>query len=69
VGERKRFSVEKMERATGIEPVTTSLGRPDGTLSIAGIKEIHRRFCELLPDDLFWIENPDTSARMLECLR
>ena len=36
-------------------------GRP---LSLVGIKEIHRRFCELLPDDLLWIENPDTDERL-----
>ena len=30
------------------------------SLSLAGIKEIHHRFCELLPDDLLWTENPDT---------
>ena len=36
-------------------------GRP---LSLAGIKEIHRRFCELLPDDLLWIENADTGERL-----
>jgi Fic family protein len=34
------------------------------SLSLAGIKEIHRRFCELLPDDLLWIENPDTGERL-----
>lgn len=28
------------------------------------ILEIHRRFCELLPDELLWIENPETKARM-----
>ena len=33
-------------------------------LSLAGIKEIHRRFCELLPEDLLWIENPDTDERL-----
>ena len=33
-------------------------------VSLAGIKEIHRRFCELLPDDLLWIENPDTDERL-----
>jgi Fic family protein len=32
-------------------------GRP---ASLAAVKEIHRRFCEQLPDDLLWIENPDT---------
>jgi len=29
-----------------------------------GIREIHRRFCELLPDDLLWIENPATRERV-----
>jgi Fic family protein len=29
-----------------------------------GIREIHRRFCELLPDDLLWVEEPDTGERM-----
>jgi Fic family protein len=35
-------------------------GRPP---SLADIREIHRRFCELLPDDLLWIENPDSGER------
>lgn len=30
----------------------------------AGICEIHRRFCELLPDDLLWVEEPDTGERL-----
>jgi len=34
------------------------------SVSMAGIKEIHRRFCELLPDDLLWIENPDSGERV-----
>jgi Fic family protein len=29
-----------------------------------GICEIHRRFCELLPDDLLWVEDPATKARV-----
>lgn len=28
-----------------------------------GLREIHRRFCELLPDDLLWVEAPDTHER------
>jgi Fic family protein len=28
------------------------------------IREIHRRFCELLPDDLLWVEDPDTRERL-----
>jgi Fic family protein len=29
-----------------------------------GICEVHRRFCELLPDDLLWVEEPDTHERL-----
>jgi Fic family protein len=29
-----------------------------------GIREIHRRFCELLPEDMLWVEEPDTHERM-----
>lgn len=32
--------------------------------STEGICEIHRRFSELLPDDLQWIEDPDTGERI-----
>jgi Fic family protein len=28
------------------------------------IREIHRRFCELLPDDLLWIEDPATKEKL-----
>ncbi|QQZ28744.1 Fic family protein [Thiothrix subterranea] len=28
-----------------------------------GILETHRRFCELLPDELLWVENPDSGTR------
>jgi Fic family protein len=30
----------------------------------AGIREIHRRFGELLPEELLWTENPETGERM-----
>jgi hypothetical protein len=33
-------------------------------VSTNGILEVHRRFCELLPDDLLWVENPDTKERV-----
>lgn len=29
-----------------------------------GIREIHRRFCELLPDDLLWVDNPATGEHL-----
>jgi Fic family protein len=33
-------------------------------LTAEGICEIHRRFCELLPDDLLWVEEPITKERL-----
>lgn len=32
--------------------------------SADGLCEIHRRLCELLPDDLLWVEEPDTRERL-----
>lgn len=32
--------------------------------TVDGLREIHRRFCELLPDALLWVENPDTGRRL-----
>src|SRR6202451_2575064 len=29
-----------------------------------GLREVHRRFCELLPDDMLWVEEPDTHERL-----
>src|SRR5260370_1144260 len=29
-----------------------------------GICEVHRRFYELLPEDLLWVEDPDTKERL-----
>jgi Fic family protein len=31
--------------------------------TIGAVREIHRRFCERLPDDLLWVTEPDTLAR------
>lgn len=34
-----------------------------GSSSTEGIREIHRRFCEMLPDDLLWVEDPHSKQR------
>ena len=31
-----------------------------GATAVAGLQEIHYRFAELLPQELLWVENPDT---------
>ena len=33
-------------------------------LTADSVCEIHRRFCELLPDDLLWVEDPTTKKRV-----
>jgi len=35
-----------------------------GAVTTDGIREIHRRFCELLPPDMLWVEEPDTHERL-----
>ncbi len=32
--------------------------------AVDSICEVHRRFCDLLPDDLLWVENPDSGERL-----
>ncbi len=39
-------------------------GLKNRATSIEDILEIHQRFCELLPEDLLWVENPDTGERI-----
>ena len=34
------------------------------SVTTEGIREIHRRFCELLPEDLLWVEDPITKERV-----
>jgi len=39
-------------------------GLKGSALTANSIREIHRRFCELLPDELLWIEDPSTKERI-----
>jgi Fic family protein len=34
------------------------------TVSVDGLREVHGRFCELLPEDLLWVEDPDSKERL-----
>lgn len=38
-------------------------GLRNNAATLDGICEIHRRFCELLPDELLWVEDPETGKR------
>ncbi len=39
-------------------------GLKGGAVSAGAIAEVHRRFCELLPEDLLWVEDPTTHERI-----
>lgn len=39
-------------------------GLKERATSKEGILEIHRRFCELLPEELLWVENPEAGERL-----
>lgn len=39
-------------------------GIENNACSVESICEIHRRFCELLPEDLLWIEDPDSQKKL-----
>lgn len=52
---RAHITVQQWIEAGGLE---------DQAASVAGLREIHRRFCELLPEELLWVENPETGECM-----
>lgn len=52
---RAHIAVQKWIDEGGLEKKATSF---------AGIIDIHRYFCERLPEDLLWIENPETKERL-----
>jgi Fic family protein len=39
-------------------------GLKDHAASFEGLCEIHRRFCELLPEELLWAEDPESGKRL-----
>ncbi len=39
-------------------------GLKDHATTVDGLREIHRRFCDLLPDELLWAVNPENGERM-----
>ncbi len=69
---KKDFSKDPKKRDLQLEAkahITTQewidAGGLDGRATTSeGLLETHKRFCELLPDDLLWIENPHTKERI-----
>jgi Fic family protein len=69
---KKDYSADAKKRDLQLEAVAHIAvqkwiddGALNGTgFSAAAVREIHRRFCELLPDDLLQAEDPKTSERV-----
>jgi Fic family protein len=65
------FSADARKRALQLEArahIAVQRWIDDGHLAgraaaAEGLREVHRRFCELLPDDLLWVTEPDTKQR------
>jgi Fic family protein len=61
----KKRNLQKEARAhIAVQEWIEEDGITENFFSEATICDIHRRFCELLPEDLLWIENPDTQERI-----
>jgi Fic family protein len=69
---RNDYSQDRRRRDLQLEAkahITVQQWIDDGGLatirpfSVEGICEIHRRFSELLPEDLLWVEDPETKER------
>lgn len=66
------YNIDARKRALQLEAnahITVQKWIDDGGLrgravSSDGIREVHGRFCEMLPDDLLWVEDPETRERV-----
>jgi len=61
---RKRNLQLEAKAHIEVQKWTDEGGLKGRAVTVEGICEIHRRFCELLPEDLLWIENPETKERI-----
>ena len=60
--EKRNLQLEAKAHIT-VQQWIDGSGLTGRTTAIDGIMEIHRRFTELLPDELLWVSDPDTGER------
>jgi Fic family protein len=64
-GDRKKRDLQLEARAhIDVQQWIDEGGLKARAVTADAIREIHRRFCAALPEDLLWVENPDTHERM-----
>ncbi len=61
---RKRDLQQEAKAHIAVQEWIDSGGLRGRSLTAAGVLEIHRRFCEHLPDDLLWVEDARTKERL-----
>jgi Fic family protein len=62
---RKRDLQQEAKAHITVQKWIDSGGLKGGlAIKAEGIQEIHRRFCELLPEDLLWVEDPATKEKL-----
>ena len=61
---RKRDLQHEAVAHIAVQKWIDSRGLRECAATSNGIREIHRRFCELLPGDLLWVEDPDRKERI-----
>jgi Fic family protein len=64
-GDPKRRNLQLEARAhIEVQRMIDQGAAPAPAMSVEFITWAHREFCERLPDDLLWVENPDTKSRI-----
>jgi Fic family protein len=64
-GDPKRRNLQLEARAhIEVQRMIDRGGAPAPVMSVEFITWAHREFCERLPEDLLWVENPDTRKRI-----
>ena len=60
---RKRDLQQEAKAHITVQKWIDDGGLKDKATSLDSIREIHSRFCDLLPPDMLWVENPDTEEK------
>jgi Fic family protein len=64
-GDTKKRDLQLEARShIGVQQWIDEGGLKERAVTADSIREIHRRLCASLPDDLLWVEDPDTHERM-----
>lgn len=60
---KRNFQLEASAHIT-VQKWIDEGGLSGHTVTVDGLREIHRRFCEMLPEEMLWVEDPDTGNRI-----